>query len=199
MKRLLLLLPALALVACTKETFVEGLVPQAQSFAASSRLYLLNGKVSSCQLTIEGLPYTLNLRTQKSRAITASTIYGTVATDSLLLVTAYATLPLEVRTGGLYGYQPGEQLSETGPFSSAETVLCEAIRKSPYTAAYVPVTQTSAFTLRFALNQAGYLAFKLGTTTKPFYGWVHLTIHSNYVDVDRYGYQSFAAPVAGGN
>ncbi len=186
----------LFLTACSDDVYVEGLQPSAKSYAINKSVPVTHGNIATCQLQIEGDPYSLSLQVSRMKIVAANTSFA--VNDSALVVSLYSTqLQVETKSNGINRYGRNELMNAGEAFASAGPPLLAAVKKPPYTGSYTAMQQYLVARLSFSIGQDGYIAFKTTKNGLTGYGWLHVTVDEKNIVFDRYGYQMFEQIRAG--
>lgn len=197
MKNIIIVSVIIFLAGCTKETYVEGLVPNAKSFDLNKTMPIINGQTTSCVIAVEGTNYQINFFFSRYKSTAANTFYGAAINDSLIITSITSNLQIETKNNTINKYTAGELTNTSTTFATTNIPLFAAIKKPPYTSGYTASSQSGSAILNFSINQDGYFAYKINNAILPIYGWGHITIDDKNIVFDRYGYQTFEVCKAG--
>jgi hypothetical protein len=197
MKNSTLFLLLILVTGCTRETYVEGLIPVSKSFSTNFIAPARNAVITQVKFNIEGVDYPVNFTFNRVKVVSTAPAYGASANDSLLICYLTSNLQLDIKNGHIMKYNKGDELPASPSGVSTNVPLFAALKKSPHTGTFNSLTQISTQPLYFGLNQDGYFSFRVNNSVVPVYGWVRLVLSDREILITEYGYRTFAPGKAG--
>ena len=193
MKKIVAIACMICLFSCTKETYVEGLVPAQQTAVLNKVIPIVSNQQSSLSITINGHVYQFNTGTDRFKATNAiAASYSNCAVnDSVIQLRIASDLLIDKKNNNCftkYNYGDTVQLKN---YSTGGAYVFAAVKKYPYTGGYQACTSINGYPAAWGINQGGYLAFLISPADMlPTYGWIHLDVTESMVYVDKCGYQT---------
>lgn len=197
MKRIVYFLLLAMAAGCTKETYVEGLIPVSSAFSVSFVAPARQGSQTPVNFTIEGTDYPVIFKFTRIRLTGALPAYGAALNDTLLIGYITSGMYLGTQNAHMYKFNKGDLLPEQYSGTSSNVPLFAAVKRAPYTGGFSSVTQISGQPLYFSLADEGYISFRIVIAGVPVFGWAKLIISEQEVRVTGYGYRLYAPGKAG--
>lgn len=197
MKRVVYFFLLAVAAGCTKETYVEGLIPVSSTFSVSFVAPARQGIQTPVNFNIVGVDYPVVFKFTRIRLSGALPAYGAAVNDSLLIGYVTSGMYLGTQNAHMYKFNKGDLLPEQYSGSSTNVPLFAAVKRAPYTGGFSSVTQISGQPLYFSLADEGYISFRITNAGVPVFGWAKLIIAEQEVRVVGYGYRLHAPGKAG--
>lgn len=211
------LILAFFITSCTKETYVEGLIPETTIIDINQTKEFVNDP--NYYLSSSNFDFFLDTRLKKLKFYRYTRIIGAysylpyplaLTTDSVLEISLKPTgiqQAIDDNNGAGYTqkYSKNEIINPFGftTFNSSLGGTCLiASKKSPFNNAWIEQnTYQTTWQMplyKFRFNEKSYIGFnELITNTEVNYGWIEVTFSEKSVTINRIGYQKYFKIKAG--